>query len=71
MNRFVLKNTLIKMYIYIYISLFNKYIYRNKKSKLYFGDRAAVQNDFLYEYGGNILLQRYIMLDNKRKLTMD
>ena len=41
----------------IHISLFNKYFfYRNKKSKLYFGDRVAVQNNFLYEYGGSITI---------------
>lgn len=42
MNRFVLKNTLIKVYI------------SNKKSNLCFGDRVVVLNDFLYEYGGSI-----------------
>jgi len=47
MNRFVLKNTFIK--VYIHISIFNK-----KKSKFYFGDRVAVLNEFLSEYGGSI-----------------
>ena len=39
MNRFVLKSTFIKN---IYISLFNKYFYKNKLSKLCYGDRVAV-----------------------------
>jgi hypothetical protein len=48
MNRFVLKNTFIKVYIYHFlINIF----YRNKKSKLCFRERVAVQNDFLYENG--------------------
>jgi hypothetical protein len=33
---------------------FNKYFYKNKKSKLYFGDRVAVINDFIYQTGGII-----------------
>jgi uncharacterized protein YutD len=32
----------------------NKYFYKNKKSKLYIGDRVAVLNDMIYEYGGSI-----------------
>ena len=43
MNRFVLKNTFIKVYIKV-----------NKKSKLCFGDRVDVLNDFFYKYGGNM-----------------
>jgi hypothetical protein len=31
----------------------NKYFYKNKKSKLYFGDRVAVLNDFIYQTGGS------------------
>ena len=51
MNIFVLKNTFIKVYIYHFsMNIF----YRNKKSKLCFGDRVAVLNDFLYEYEGSI-----------------
>jgi hypothetical protein len=34
--------------------VFNKYFYKNKKSKLYFGDRIAVLNDFIYQTGGSI-----------------
>jgi hypothetical protein len=26
----------------------NKYFYKNKKSKLHFGDRTVVLNDFIY-----------------------
>jgi hypothetical protein len=33
--------------------VFNKYFYTNKKSKLYFGDRVAVLNDFIYQTGGS------------------
>jgi hypothetical protein len=34
--------------------VFNKYFYKNKKLKLYFGDRVAVLNDFIYQTGGSI-----------------
>ena len=44
-KRFVLKNTFIKN---IHISLFDKYFLYNKKSKLYFEDRVAVQNNFIF-----------------------
>jgi hypothetical protein len=33
--------------------VFNKLFYKNKKSKLYFGDRIAVLNDFIYQTGGS------------------
>jgi hypothetical protein len=33
--------------------VFNKYFYKNKKSKLYFGDRVTVLNDFIYQTGGS------------------
>ena len=49
MNRFVLKKYLNKN---IHISLFNKYFYKNKRLKLYFGDHVDVQND-LNQYGGS------------------
>ena len=49
MNRFVLKNTFIK----IYISLFNKYFYKNKQSKLCFEDCVAVLNIIYFLYGGS------------------
>jgi hypothetical protein len=34
--------------------VFNKYFYKNKKSKLYFGDRVTVLTDFIYQTGGSI-----------------
>jgi hypothetical protein len=34
--------------------VFNNYFYKNSKSKLYFGDRVAVLNDFIYQTGGSI-----------------
>jgi hypothetical protein len=34
--------------------VFNNYFYKNRKSKLYFGDRVAVLNDFIYQTGGSI-----------------
>jgi hypothetical protein len=33
--------------------IFNKYFYKNKKSKLYFEDHVAVLNDFIYQTGGS------------------
>jgi hypothetical protein len=30
--------------------------YKKKKSKLYFGDRVAVLNDFIYQTGGSMFL---------------
>jgi hypothetical protein len=36
--------------------VFNKYFYKKKKSKLYFEDRVAVLNDFIYRTGGSIEL---------------
>jgi hypothetical protein len=50
MNRFVLKNTFIK--IYLYHCLINIFI-KNKQSKLNFGDHVIVQNDMFYGYGGS------------------
>jgi hypothetical protein len=52
MNIFVLRNTFIKVYICKF--LINAFI-KNKKSKLYFGDRVVVLNDLFYEYGGSII----------------
>jgi len=43
MNRFVLKNTLIKVYVYYF---FSKYFYKNNRSNLCFEDRVSVLNDF-------------------------
>jgi hypothetical protein len=36
--------------------VFNKYFYKNKKPKLYFGDRVAILHDFIYQTGGTMLL---------------
>jgi hypothetical protein len=36
--------------------VFNKYFYKNKKSKLCIGDRVAVLNDVFYEYEGSTFL---------------
>jgi GTPase len=33
----------------IHTLVFNKYFYKNKKSKLHFGDRVALRNDFIYK----------------------
>jgi hypothetical protein len=35
--------------------MFNKYFYKNKKSKSYFGDYVAVLNDFIYRTGGSVV----------------
>jgi hypothetical protein len=37
----------------IHMFVFNKYFYKNKKSRLYFGDRVAVLNDLIYQTGGS------------------
>jgi len=47
MNSFFLKNSFIKN---INISLCDKYFLKNKKLKLSFEDRVAVQNNFIFEY---------------------
>jgi hypothetical protein len=51
MNIFVLKKYFHKS---IHIPLFDKYFYKIKESKLGFGDRVVVLNDFLYGYEGSI-----------------
>jgi hypothetical protein len=48
MNKFILKNIFIKVYIYHF--LINIFI--NKELKLGFGDHIVIINDFLYMYGG-------------------
>jgi hypothetical protein len=40
--------------------VFNIYFYKNKKSKLHFGDRVAVLNDLIYAYGGSIYIPNAI-----------
>ena len=52
MNKFVLKKRFHKNK---HISFFNKYFYKNKQSKLCFGDRVAVLNVIYFLYGGSIL----------------
>jgi hypothetical protein len=37
--------------------VFNNYFYKNRTSKLYFGDRVAVLNDFIYQTGGSMALE--------------
>jgi hypothetical protein len=39
--------------------IFNIYSYKNKKSKLYFGDCVAVLNNFIYQIGG-VLWIKYL-----------
>jgi hypothetical protein len=41
----------------MHISIFNKYFYRNNKSKLHFEDRVAVLNDMFYEYGRSMRIK--------------
>ena len=50
MTRFVLKNTFIKIYVYYFSIIFFK---KSKRSKLCFGYRVAVLNDFLYQHRGS------------------
>ena len=51
MNMFVLKNT----FINVYISRFSINIFIIiRGSKLCFGDRVVVLNDFFYQHGGSI-----------------
>jgi hypothetical protein len=40
--------------------VFNKYFYKNKKLKLYFGDRITVINDFIYQTRGSMLEEEEI-----------
>jgi hypothetical protein len=51
MNRFILKSIFIKIYIY-HCPIF--FLYKNKKSKLCFGYRVAVQNDLSCQYEGSM-----------------
>jgi hypothetical protein len=37
----------------MHMLIFNKYFYKNKKSKLYFGDRVVVINDFIHQTEGS------------------
>ena len=53
MNRFVLKNTFLKIYIYHFST--NIFI-KNKQSKLCFEDRVAVLNVIYFLYGGSTIV---------------
>jgi hypothetical protein len=44
--------------------VFNKYFYKNKKSKLYFWDRVAVLNDFIYQTGGSNFFFVFVSVKN-------
>jgi hypothetical protein len=43
--------------------VFNKYFYKKKKLKLYFGDRVAVLNDFIYQTGGSTV---FLCMEEKK-----
>jgi hypothetical protein len=60
MNNFVFQNTFTNMFI------FNKYFCKNKKSKLYFENRVAVLNAFIYQTGGSTFI--FLILLAKKKL---
>ena len=53
MNRFVLRNTFIKIYIYHFST--NLFI-KNKQSKLWFEDRVSILNVIYFLYGGSRVL---------------
>jgi hypothetical protein len=44
--------------------VFNRYFYKNKKLKLYFGDRVAVLNEFIYQTGGVITRRGFSYIQN-------
>jgi hypothetical protein len=64
MNRFVLQK---RFYKSIHLLVFNKYVYKNKKSKLYFEYRVAVINDIFYEYGGSNNLKKQKLIASIRQ----
>ena len=81
MNRFVLENTFIKIYIYhfstnifiniyIYILFFNNYFYKNKQSKLYFKNRVAVLNVIYFVYGWSKLLRVGVLVSQQGSPTL-
>jgi hypothetical protein len=49
--------------------VFNNYFYKNKKSKLYFWDRADVLNDFLYQTGGSRMLLLLLIWARKDRIV--
>jgi hypothetical protein len=40
--------------------VFNKYFYEKEKSKLCFGDRVVILNDFFYQTGGSVHINNAI-----------
>jgi hypothetical protein len=50
--------------------VFNKYFYKKKKSKLYFGDCVAILNDFIYQTGGSTMLCSLLSRYNLRILSL-
>jgi hypothetical protein len=58
LNIFVLQNSFIRVCYF-----FNKHFYKNKKSKLYFGDRVAILNDFIYQTRGSRLKMECEMIN--------
>jgi hypothetical protein len=46
--------------------VFNKYFYKSKKSKLYFGDRVPILNDFIYQTGRSTLTGCFYMVFKRR-----
>jgi hypothetical protein len=60
MNIFILQKYFHKS---IYMLVFNKYFYKNKKSKLYFGDRVVVLKDLFYGYGWSILTKNLNLIN--------
>jgi hypothetical protein len=56
------------------VLVYNKKIHKNKKSKLYFGDRVAVLNNFIYQTGGSNYIytfqsQTFLILINNNFLN--
>jgi hypothetical protein len=45
--------------------VFNNYFFKNRKSKLHFGDRVAVLNVFLYQTGGSRICRALWSLEGK------
>jgi hypothetical protein len=41
--------------------VFDNYFYKNKKSKLHFGDRVVVLNDSVYQTGGSIFMKYFLV----------
>jgi hypothetical protein len=56
--------------------VFDNYFYKNEESKLYFGDRVTVLNDFLYKHEGMLYkcpwlrTRVYVPTRQKDKITL-